>query len=180
MKHQVFYRLTLFIVKIRKISLRHGSEAPWDMSYMKIRVAGEEYTFTANQAINSRGVDLLPDSGDNQVALTSASEGKLDTKPPLPKATQQNAQSAVSSARKMDLTNYEVQIKTADDMGAGTDDSVYITLFGTSGDLASILLNESATNKNPFERGQLDRFFLNDVDDVGNVVLFDFTLLFSN
>jgi hypothetical protein len=150
--------------------LRNGSETPWDLTYMKIKLAGEEYTFTAEQQIDSRQVDLLTDSDKPAATTSTMTEDKLEAKPPLPKAqVNQPAAAAVSSARKMDLTNYEIQIKTANDFGTGTDDIVRITLMGTSGDLANVQLKDSATNENPFERGQLDRFFFNDLDDVGNV-----------
>jgi hypothetical protein len=147
---------------IRKVALRHESESSWNLSYIKIRAVGEEYTFTTDQRIDEgRSVDLLP--GD----VPKAESGKnTETKPV---AVVPKAQTSQAPAHKQDVTNYEIQVKTASELGAGTEAAIRLVLFGTNGDLANIQLKESETNENPFERGQLDRFFFNDMDDVGIV-----------
>ena len=59
------------------------------------------------------------------------------------------------------LSRYEIHVKTADDTGAGTDSSVFLTIKGDSGELSSIeLKNFSVEKKNLFEQDGLDRFIV--------------------
>ncbi|RTG90643.1 uncharacterized protein DC041_0002340 [Schistosoma bovis] len=62
------------------------------------------------------------------------------------------------------MNTYEVRIITGDKVYAGTDASVYITLFGENGDSGERKLTKSLTHRNKFERGQTDVFQLEIVD----------------
>ena len=53
-------------------------------------------------------------------------------------------------------------MKTSDDLSAGTDADVMISIFGTNGTLTDLPLKKSLTNKNAFEQNFLDRFILYD------------------
>lgn len=53
---------------------------------------------------------------------------------------------------------YEIHVKTCDEIGAGTDGEVFISLHGDKGDELDVPLNASDSKKNLFERGKVDRF----------------------
>ncbi len=65
---------------------------------------------------------------------------------------------------------YEVDIKTGDDIGSGTDSNVFLSIFGDKGDLQKVHLHTAKNNKNKFEKGGLDKFDL-ELKDVGKVHL---------
>lgn len=52
---------------------------------------------------------------------------------------------------------YKVSIRTGHMFGAGTDASVYLTLYGDLGDTGERKLAKSENNKNKFERGQVSK-----------------------
>jgi len=75
------------------------------------------------------------------------------------------------SSVENNLNRYEVQVKTADDTGAGTDANVFVTIKGSSGELSNIELKNHTINKKKkefFEQNQLDKFVLL-MKDVGKV-----------
>lgn len=52
---------------------------------------------------------------------------------------------------------YNVSVRTGDMFGAGTDASVFLTVFGDLGDTGERKLAKSESNKNKFERGQVSQ-----------------------
>ena len=64
----------------------------------------------------------------------------------------------------VDRTSYKVLVKTGDVFGAGTNANVSVVLFGYRGDSGEHQLTHSATNRNKFERNQLDEFTIESVD----------------
>lgn len=50
---------------------------------------------------------------------------------------------------------YKVSVRTGDMFGAGTDASVFLTIYGDLGDTGERKLAKSESNKNKFERGQV-------------------------
>lgn len=52
---------------------------------------------------------------------------------------------------------YKVSVRTGDMFGAGTDASVFLTIFGDLGDTGERKLAKSDNNKNKFERGQVSQ-----------------------
>ncbi|KAH8871549.1 Lipoxygenase homology domain-containing protein 1 [Schistosoma japonicum] len=62
------------------------------------------------------------------------------------------------------MNTYEVKIITGNRTFAGTDASVYLTLYGDNGDSGERKLTKSLTHRNKFERGQTDVFQMEIVD----------------
>ncbi|KAK4470569.1 hypothetical protein MN116_006111 [Schistosoma mekongi] len=62
------------------------------------------------------------------------------------------------------MNTYEVRIITGNKTFAGTDASVYLTLYGVNGDSGERKLTKSLTHRNKFERGQTDIFQMEIVD----------------
>ena len=60
-------------------------------------------------------------------------------------------------------SRYKVTVRTGDEMGAGTDADVSLTIYGTLGDSGERALDSSA---NDFERGSKDEFFF-ECSDIG-------------
>lgn len=52
---------------------------------------------------------------------------------------------------------YKVSVRTGDMFGAGTDASVFLTIYGDLGDTGERKLAKSENNKNKFERGQVPK-----------------------
>jgi len=65
-------------------------------------------------------------------------------------------------------TSYHIHVKTGDVSGAGTDANVYIVIFGAKGDTGQLMLRQSASFKNKFERGKTDVFKI-EATDIGTV-----------
>lgn len=55
---------------------------------------------------------------------------------------------------------YHVFVHTGDKRGAGTDADIFLNIFGELGDTGDRPLEESKSNKNKFERKQVDEFFI--------------------
>ena len=53
---------------------------------------------------------------------------------------------------------YKITIVTGNEWGAGTNNNVYIIIFGEHNKTEKISLIESKSSKNPFEKGQIDVF----------------------
>ena len=62
------------------------------------------------------------------------------------------------------MTTYHVYVHTGNKLGAGTDANVYVVLFGGKDDTGTMFLKSSKTNKNKFERNQMDEFVIEAVD----------------
>uniref|UniRef100_A0A8D0DE08 Lipoxygenase homology PLAT domains 1 n=1 Tax=Sander lucioperca TaxID=283035 RepID=A0A8D0DE08_SANLU len=58
----------------------------------------------------------------------------------------------------------EISVRTGDMYGAGTDANVFLTIYGDLGDTGERKLAKSETNKNKFERGEVDKFSIEAVD----------------
>jgi hypothetical protein len=59
-------------------------------------------------------------------------------------------------------TNYDLEVLTSSEIGSGTDALVTLNMYGTNGEILNVKLIKSLTNKNPFERDQLDKFTFKD------------------
>lgn len=62
------------------------------------------------------------------------------------------------------MTTYHVYVHTGDKLGAGTDANVSMTLYGEQDDTGTVLLKSSKTNRNKFERNQMDEFVIEAVE----------------
>ncbi|XP_060788698.1 lipoxygenase homology domain-containing protein 1 [Neoarius graeffei] len=65
-------------------------------------------------------------------------------------------------------TTYIIQVKTSDIAGAGTDANVSMIVFGENGDTGTLALKESS-NRNKFERSQVDVFCFSDILSLGEL-----------
>ncbi|TNM89906.1 hypothetical protein fugu_004140 [Takifugu bimaculatus] len=57
----------------------------------------------------------------------------------------------------LEIHTYKVSVRTGDMFGAGTDASVFLTIYGDLGDTGERKLAKSENNKNKFERGQVPK-----------------------
>ncbi|CAE1278375.1 unnamed protein product [Acanthosepion pharaonis] len=65
-------------------------------------------------------------------------------------------------------TTYNIQIKTGDVRGAGTDANVFIKIFGIKDDTEIFNLTTAENHTNKFERGHIDMFKIN-AADIGEI-----------
>ncbi|CAF3698383.1 unnamed protein product [Rotaria sp. Silwood1] len=63
---------------------------------------------------------------------------------------------------------YEIKVYTSKISGSGTDTNVFLTMYGDKDDTNEQELKYSQTNKNKFERKQIDRFII-ESHDLGNI-----------
>uniref|UniRef100_A0A7M5WMU0 PLAT domain-containing protein n=1 Tax=Clytia hemisphaerica TaxID=252671 RepID=A0A7M5WMU0_9CNID len=64
------------------------------------------------------------------------------------------------SSKDSDFVEYVINVKTADKFTAGTDNGVYIQLFGSQGESDTYLLENEPSETKTFQRNQLDTFHL--------------------
>ncbi|XP_076139289.1 lipoxygenase homology domain-containing protein 1-like [Alosa pseudoharengus] len=74
----------------------------------------------------------------------------------------------IDEEEMMELTNYIVNVKTGEAMGAGTDANVWLMIFGENGDTGPLALKHS-NNNNKFERKQMDTFKFPDMLSLGDL-----------
>uniref|UniRef100_G1RKM4 Lipoxygenase homology domain-containing protein 1 n=1 Tax=Nomascus leucogenys TaxID=61853 RepID=G1RKM4_NOMLE len=74
----------------------------------------------------------------------------------------------IDEEEMMEWTSYTVTVKTSDILGAGTDASVFIIIFGENGDSGTLALKQSA-NWNKFERNNTDTFNFPDMLSLGHL-----------
>lgn len=116
----------------------------------------------------------------NQSPTTKPKEEKAPESPPLSKAAQLPASTPApapapapaavqkTEEKKTNLPiDYEIHIKTSDDMDSGTDAKVFISLFGDAGDLIDLGLRNDTQDL--FERKRMDTFVFKKLSDVGKV-----------
>ncbi|KAL7828480.1 hypothetical protein SRHO_G00321140 [Serrasalmus rhombeus] len=86
-----------------------------------------------------------------------------------PKRTKVCELPAVEDDEEMvEKTTYIIQVKTSDISGAGTDANVFLIVFGENGDTGTLALKESS-NRNKFERNQMDVFRFSDILSLGEL-----------
>ncbi|XP_053384453.1 lipoxygenase homology domain-containing protein 1-like isoform X6 [Mercenaria mercenaria] len=73
-----------------------------------------------------------------------------------------------SGAQMLSTTSYHIHVKTGDVSGAGTDANVYLIIYGAKGDTGQLMLRQSASFKNKFERGKTDVFKI-EATDIGQI-----------
>ena len=66
------------------------------------------------------------------------------------------------------MMSYNINIKTGDARGSGTDANVHVCLYGTKSDTGNIALKSSKTHTNKFESGQNDEFTI-ETADIGDL-----------
>uniref|UniRef100_A0A673G3G1 PLAT domain-containing protein n=1 Tax=Sinocyclocheilus rhinocerous TaxID=307959 RepID=A0A673G3G1_9TELE len=87
-----------------------------------------------------------------------------------PKRTKVCELSAVVDDEEMvEKTTYTIQVKTSDSAAAGTDANVFLIAFGENGDTGMLALRE-CSNRNKFERNQMDVFRFGDILSLGELL----------
>ncbi|KAL4225451.1 Lipoxygenase y domain-containing protein 1 [Mactra antiquata] len=74
----------------------------------------------------------------------------------------------VSGAQMLSTTSYHIHVKTGDVSSAGTDANVYLIISGAKGDTGQLILRQSSSFKNKFERGKTDVFKI-EATDIGQI-----------
>ncbi|CAD7701204.1 unnamed protein product, partial [Ostreobium quekettii] len=77
--------------------------------------------------------------------------------------------SPAGSANAIAFRQYVIEVLTSDIRGAGTDANVHAKLHGTEGESEDICLQSSQNSRNPFERGQLDKFTIESSAPIGGL-----------
>lgn len=75
---------------------------------------------------------------------------------------------------------YKVSVRTGDMFGAGTDASVFLTIYGDLGDTGERKLAKSENNKNKFERGQVSKERSNIIAGSIKLTFFSFNLRWTS
>ena len=74
----------------------------------------------------------------------------------------------VDNSLLFSATSYHIHVKTGDVSSAGTDANVYLIIYGAKGDTGQLMLRQSSSYKNKFERGKVDVFKI-EATDIGQV-----------
>lgn len=89
-------------------------------------------------------------------------------KQPGPVTVARVSKGAQVQEKAKSVVDYEVYVKTSDEMGAGTDSNVFISLFGDKTELVNMQL-KNPERKDLFEKNALDVFVLDKQIDIGKV-----------
>uniref|UniRef100_A0A8D0GZA6 Lipoxygenase homology PLAT domains 1 n=1 Tax=Sphenodon punctatus TaxID=8508 RepID=A0A8D0GZA6_SPHPU len=159
------FKVDIFTVKainlgvLKKLRIRHdntGSNPSWFLEIVEIIDRKEDITYYFPC---QRWLAVEEDDGQVCRELVPVDEafvkkGSGDEGSPASLGLEQKAKS----------TTYIVTVKTGDKKHSGTDANVFIILYGTKDDTGTVGLKASKTNKNKFERGQIDVFTVECVD----------------
>lgn len=152
---------------IEKIRIGHdgtGLGDGWHLDKVELRrlhVTGKgsiTYTFPCGSwlARNEDGGaidrELLPQKATKEII---SNDGKLKTQD-------------VKIRDKLKAKQYTVEVFTGNTSGCGTDANVFLNIFGDKGDSGERKLHKSETNKDKFEKGKMDRFFI-EAADLGSI-----------
>jgi len=137
----------------------------------EIETVGSTKIFRSGSPINNSY--LLVHFNDNKIKVESVSSA---TTTPNRSATVEfdgdtsnQADTSISIPSRTGTATYIVKTVTGNSAGAGTDTNVYISFTGTKAQSSEYLLDDS---KNNFEKGDIDEFTLNGVEDVGELTGF--------
>ncbi|CAF0916712.1 unnamed protein product [Rotaria sordida] len=133
------------IEKIRIGHDNHGFDTAWHLDRVEIRrlIKGQKtkrYVFRCN-------CWLAKDKDDGSIVRELIPENFIEEK---------------------FIKKYLVDVYTGDKSGSSTDANVFLTIYGDKNDTDEHELKYSQTNKNKFERNQIDRFIIEN-NDLGNI-----------
>ena len=77
-------------------------------------------------------------------------------------------QETLSDAKSTGRAIYDVEVKTADELSAGTDGEILLSIYGNQGEELKVPLNKSWNHKDLFEKNALDKFEL-ELKDIGKI-----------
>ncbi|KAK7479806.1 hypothetical protein BaRGS_00028986, partial [Batillaria attramentaria] len=126
--------------KIRVWHDNSGAFAGWHLNKIELQSMGSKtrYTFPCDRW-------LAQDEDDKELVRELPATGPGIKKP-------------------LKVMKYTVEVHTGKKSSAGTDANVYINIFGDLGDTGRRFLKHSKTNRNKFEKGQVDEFELEAVN----------------
>ncbi|XP_061409799.1 lipoxygenase homology domain-containing protein 1-like isoform X3 [Lethenteron reissneri] len=159
----VFTVAAVDLGELKKVRLRHdnsGVSAGWFLDRVEVteQTSQRKYVFPC-------GRWLAVDEDDGQVARELVAQDPARAKAPaLGSAKRPKSSASLSLEQKAQLTTYNIKVKTGDKRGSGTDANVFMVLYGEKDDTGKVNLKSSKTNKNKFEKGQIDEFTLEAVD----------------
>ncbi|XP_061672103.1 LOW QUALITY PROTEIN: lipoxygenase homology domain-containing protein 1-like [Syngnathoides biaculeatus] len=148
---------------IEKIRVGHdnrGSNPGWHLDRVEIRRLlrkrkGSETTIFPCE----RWFAKSEDDGETVRELVSS---KVITEKLLRGGTLKRTEIEVEDA--LEIHTYQVSVRTGDMYKAGSDANVFLTIYGDLGDTGERKLSRSESNRNKFERGQVDKFSIEAVD----------------
>ncbi|KAL6458734.1 hypothetical protein MHYP_G00322060 [Metynnis hypsauchen] len=148
---------------IEKIRIGHdnsGTNPGWHLDRVEIRRLlrkgkGSETTVFPCER-------WLAKSEDDSETVRELVPSDIITEKLLRDGTLKTTETEVDDA--LETHTYKVSVRTGDMYGAGTDASVFLTIYGDLGDTGERKLSKSESSKNKFERGAVDKFSIEAVD----------------
>ncbi|XP_073445861.1 lipoxygenase homology domain-containing protein 1 isoform X1 [Dendrobates tinctorius] len=159
-QEDVFSISAVDLGELKKLRIRHdnsGANAAWFLDRVEIVAMKDEtkYFFPCQRW-------LAVDEDDGQISrmLVPVNEAFMKKD----EDGEEQSLATLGLEQKAKSTTYTVRVKTGDKKNGGTDANVFIILFGEKDDTGFMNLKASKTNKNKFERGQIDVFTVEAVD----------------
>ncbi|XP_059150632.1 lipoxygenase homology domain-containing protein 1-like isoform X2 [Physella acuta] len=150
----------------------------------KLRIGHDDSGFGAAWHLDKVEVRRLHDTGKGSITYTfpcgrwlakNQEDGAIERELVPEKAVQElvgrdgeTKAKELKIKEKLEAKKYTVEVYTGDVSGGGTDANVFLTMFGDKGDSGERQLRNSETNRDKFERKQMDRFIVEAVD-LGNL-----------
>ncbi|GCB79511.1 hypothetical protein scyTo_0020217, partial [Scyliorhinus torazame] len=156
----IFLIKAIDLAVLRKLRIRHdnaGGNAAWFLD--RVEIVDEKndttYFFPCERW-------LAVDEDDGQIAreLVPVDEAFLRKD----SNRDEQSQATLGLEQKAQSTTYTVRVKTGEKKNAGTDANVFVILFGEKDDTGTVNLKASKSNKNKFEKGNIDEFTIEAVD----------------
>lgn len=171
-QEDIFKIEAMSVGKISKVKIRHdnsGLQSSWYLDKVEVHDTGKnaDYIFPCN-----RWLSKTEDDGALSRELVAVERAEFERR--LTRSRSRSQSSKSISGDNIDLeqmaekTTYNINVETGDVSGAGTDANVYIYLYGEKEDSGKIELKTSKSNRDKFERKQIDVFTAEAVD-LGNL-----------
>ena len=114
-------------------------------------------------------IDVMPSKKPEKTAPVAKQEPKPEVKAPAP-APAESPKTTTTKPAGDGTAVYQIEVQTGNELSAGVDAPVDIIITGSNGELPKFLLKTAkSTNKDLFEKGQLDIFELKE-KDIGKVI----------
>ena len=111
----------------------------------------------------------MPSKKPEKTAPVVKQETKPEVKAPAP-APAESPKTTTTKPAGDGTAVYQIEVQTGNELGAGVDAPVDLVITGSNGELPKFLLKTAkSTNKDLFEKGQLDIFELKE-KDIGKVI----------
>lgn len=96
-------------------------------------------------------------------------ESNESKKNDTPRSKDSTSTKKSDASLKEEKIEYKVQVRTDDEISSGIDANVFISLFGTTGELKDLALKHADSKVDAFEKGRLDNFEFNDLKNIGKL-----------